>query len=274
MTRLPRQSEPPSGGIFTGPQSITLTCSDSVACNAIAFTTDGSDPNFAGQTSIIVPGNKASRAITNTTTVATSPATQRVMSAVLGSRCIPSMPARSTYSIGGTISGLSGTVVPQNNAGNNLSVSANGSFAFSTTLTTGTNYAVTVLTQPTGQTCNVTSGSGTVASANVTNVSVSCTNNTYTIGGTISGLSGHGRAAKQRGQQPEPHNQRLIHFFNRHRAQRHLQRHRTDPARRIDLHRLERLGHGERGECDGCGRSCASVTCVLNTSTLDNCKLQ
>lgn len=59
----------PAGGTFTGPQSITLTCSDSVACNAVAFTTDGTDPNFAGQTSIIVPGGKATRTLSSTTTV-------------------------------------------------------------------------------------------------------------------------------------------------------------------------------------------------------------
>ena len=64
------------------------------------------------------------------------------------------------YSIGGTISGLDGTVVLQNNGGNNLSRSANDAFTFSTSLTSGSNYAVTVLTQPTGQTCAVASGQG------------------------------------------------------------------------------------------------------------------
>jgi hypothetical protein len=85
-----------------------------------------------------------------------------------------------TYTIGGTISGLSGTVVLQNNAGDDLSRSANGSFTFATGLGDGAAYAVTVLTQPAGQTCTVSSGSGTVASANVTNVSVACTSNDLT----------------------------------------------------------------------------------------------
>ena len=39
-----------------------------------------------------------------------------------------------TYSVGGTVSGLSGTVVLQDNGGDNLSVGANGSFTFATPL--------------------------------------------------------------------------------------------------------------------------------------------
>jgi hypothetical protein len=98
-----------------------------------------------------------------------------------------------TYTIGGTISGLAtgNDVVLRNNGGNNLTVAANGSFSFSTPITDGGSYAVTVFTQPTtpNQTCVVTNGSGTVAGANVTNVSVACTTATYTIGGTLSGLA-------------------------------------------------------------------------------------
>src|SRR5206468_3250496 len=72
-------------------------------------------------------------------------------------------------------SGLTGTVVLQDNGGDNLSVSANGSFAFATKLAGGAAYAATVLTQPSGQTCAVSGGTGTVGSANVTNIAVTCT---------------------------------------------------------------------------------------------------
>ncbi len=91
--------------------------------------------------------------------------------------------------IGGTVTGLSGTVVLRNNGGNDLSLSANGGFTFANTVANGGTYNVTVLTQPPGQTCAVVNGSGT-ANANVTNVAVTCTNNPRTIGGTVSGLSG------------------------------------------------------------------------------------
>ena len=101
-------------------------------------------------------------------------------------------PPAQTFTVGGSVSGLSGTVVLQNNGGNNLSVTANGNFTFSTALANASAYAVTVLTQPTGQTCTVGNGSGTLNGANVTNVTVTCANNqaqTFTIGGTVSGLA-------------------------------------------------------------------------------------
>ena len=103
-----------------------------------------------------------------------------------------------TYSVGGSVSGLSGTVVLQDNGGDNLSLTANGSFTFATQLVSGAAYAVTVKTNPSGQTCTVSSGSGTIGSANVTNVAVSCANvPTYSVGGTLSGLSGSGTVVLQ-----------------------------------------------------------------------------
>ena len=66
------------------------------------------------------------------------------------------------FTVGGTVSGLSGTVVLQDNGGDNLSVTANGSFTFATALAAGAAYSVTVKTNPSGQTCTVSSGSGTV----------------------------------------------------------------------------------------------------------------
>jgi len=106
------------------------------------------------------------------------------------------VPPPTTFTVAGTLAGLTGgSVVLQNNGGSNLTVSANGSFTFATAINSGAAYAVTVLTQPSGpaQTCTVTSGSGT-ALANVTSVAVNCTNNpvlpgTVTIGGTLTGLA-------------------------------------------------------------------------------------
>ena len=82
--------------------------------------------------------------------------------------------------MGGTVSGLSGTVVLQDNGGDDLTVTANGSFTFATTVASGAAYAVTVKTNPSGQTCTVASGSGTMGSANVTSVAVTCTANSAT----------------------------------------------------------------------------------------------
>ena len=98
-----------------------------------------------------------------------------------------------TYAVGGTVSGLTGAgLVLQNNAGNNLSVSASGAFTFTTSVASGGAYAVTILTQPAGQVCSLANGSGTIAAAAVTNVSVTCSSSSYSVSGTIAGLAGSG----------------------------------------------------------------------------------
>jgi 6-phosphogluconolactonase (cycloisomerase 2 family) len=82
-----------------------------------------------------------------------------------------------TYSIGGTVSGIDAgqSVILRDNGGDDLTVSANGVFAFVTLIASGGTYAVTV-TAPAGKTCTVTGGSGTV-SATVSNVAVACSSN-------------------------------------------------------------------------------------------------
>ena len=151
-----------------------------------------------------------------------------------------------TYTVGGTVSGLSGTVVLQDNGADNLSLSANGPFTFATPLAAGAAYSVTVKTNPSGQTCTVTSGSGTIAAANITNVAVSCTGSggtTYSVGGTVSGLSGHRGAAGQRRRQPQPQRQRPLHLRHAAGRRRRLQRDGEDQPDRPDLHRRQRLRH-------------------------------
>jgi hypothetical protein len=84
------------------------------------------------------------------------------------------------FTVGGTLSGIGGftgltdALVLQDNGGDDLRLTANGSFAFATAVASGATYAVTVKTQPTGQVCEVTSGAGTVGAANVTSVAVTC----------------------------------------------------------------------------------------------------
>ncbi len=94
------------------------------------------------------------------------------------------------YTVSGTITGLTGTVTLLNNGANTTSLSTDGAFTFSTPIVEGSTYHVTVGTQPLEQTCTVVSGSGTISGANVTDVTVTCSINTYTVGGTITGLTG------------------------------------------------------------------------------------
>lgn len=91
---------------------------------------------------------------------------------------LPPPPPASSFSIGGTVSGLAGTgLVLQSHLGENLPVSGSGAFTFQVRVSPGSAYEVSVRTQPTSdpaQLCTVSNGSGVIGSAPVTNVAVSC----------------------------------------------------------------------------------------------------
>ncbi|QIL71021.1 DUF11 domain-containing protein [Diaphorobacter sp. HDW4B] len=149
----------PAGGSVTYTASATLSAAATGSLSntaAVAAPAGVTDPN---------PGNNSA---TDTDTIFAAPRT-----------------------VGGMVSGLATgkSVVLQNNGGDNLTVSANGAFTFTTQITNGNAYAVTVLTQPADQTCTVSQGSGTMGISNVTNVVVSCVSGTHTVGGAVSGLA-------------------------------------------------------------------------------------
>lgn len=103
--------------------------------------------------------------------------------------------------IGGSVAGLAGQgLVLQNNGADDLVVSANGSFNFKTAVDTGSPYNITVRTQPASpsQGCAVVNAAGT-ATANVTNVSVTCSTGTFSVGGSVSGLAGSGLVLRNNG---------------------------------------------------------------------------
>ena len=96
------------------------------------------------------------------------------------------------YSIGGTITGLSGAVVLASNLGENLTITQNGSFQFTQNYLQGSSYVVIVSTQPSGQTCTTSSNAGTIYDhipiySNVTDILISCS--TATSIGTSTGTS-------------------------------------------------------------------------------------
>jgi hypothetical protein len=135
-----------------------------------------------GSTISFLQNGVARISVTDTTLTGGSPGIMAVGTGQLDNWAGGSAIGGGTYSVGGTVSGLSGTVVLQNNGGDNLTLGANGPFTFATQLAGGTNYSVTVRTNPTGQICSVSNGTGTLAAANVTNVNVTCTNSTTTSG--------------------------------------------------------------------------------------------
>lgn len=110
------------------------------------------------------------------------------------------------YAVGGTITGLTGTgLTLMLNGATPLTVAAGASgFAFQNVLS-GTSYAVSISAQPVAssggqpQTCSVGNASGVVTASSVANVVVTCVNAGYTIGGTITGLSGSGLVLQYNG---------------------------------------------------------------------------
>jgi hypothetical protein len=86
-----------------------------------------------------------------------------------------------TFNVGGTVSGLSGTVALQNNGGDPIAINNDGAFTFLSPVAQGASYAVTVLVQPATQTCTVSNGSGTMGMSDVANVGVVCSLDTTTL---------------------------------------------------------------------------------------------
>ena len=111
-----------------------------------------------------------------------------------------------TYSISVAVSGLgigATGLALLDNGGDSLNITGNATFTFATKIASGATYAVTVGTQPTvtpAQYCIVQNGSGTVTTANVTTVTLTCRNigqalfvaNPYdTTGGNLGDVSGY-----------------------------------------------------------------------------------
>ena len=83
--------------------------------------------------------------------------------------CTPTL-----YAIGGTVSGLTGTGLVLANGSDVVDVAANATQFTLPAHANGSAYAVVVQTQPAGQRCTVSAGSGTVASQAISDVKVDC----------------------------------------------------------------------------------------------------
>jgi hypothetical protein len=76
------------------------------------------------------------------------------------------------------------------NGSDNLSVPVGATtFKFANSISYGTEYDIKVLNQPNHMTCSVVNGSGSAGHTATIAASVICTQNTYSIGGTVSGIT-------------------------------------------------------------------------------------
>ncbi len=80
-----------------------------------------------------------------------------------------------TFTVGGTVISLGGAgLVLQNNGGDDLPISASGTFRFNTTLGRNSTYNVTVSVNPIGQTCTPSYGTGTIINNDIIDVIITC----------------------------------------------------------------------------------------------------
>jgi hypothetical protein len=98
-----------------------------------------------------------------------------------------------SYTLGGSVVGHNESVELLNGA-DRVTVLADGSsFTFGEPVAYGGGYEVKVGKRPIGQTCTVDStGKGTMGTADITEVKVTCSGSSYSVGGNITGLTGEG----------------------------------------------------------------------------------
>jgi hypothetical protein len=122
-----------------------------------------------------------------------SPAQSAIAASVLALAACGGGGSGGALTLSGTVSGLTTSGLALASNGVNLEVSSGStSFTFGPILYDGAVYDVTVPIQPSGQICSVTNATGPVTTANISNVVVTCSNRTFTVGGTVSGLTAAG----------------------------------------------------------------------------------
>jgi N-acetylneuraminic acid mutarotase len=102
------------------------------------------------------------------------------------------------YTVGGTVTGLSGELSLSSASTGSVSIHADGAFAFPARLAKGAAYTVYVHTAPATQSCTLANGSGAVGAGAVTSIAVSCkaiATPSTAVSWTWDGGSAHANAA-------------------------------------------------------------------------------
>ncbi|PHV39532.1 hypothetical protein [Janthinobacterium sp. BJB304] len=100
---------------------------------------------------------------------------------------------KASYDVSGTVSNLNTEGLVLANGGDPLPIKAGQtSFTFAKRIDYGTDYNITVQTQPAHMTCTVSGGTGSAGHYVSIQASVSCARNAYTVGGTVTGLTADG----------------------------------------------------------------------------------
>ena len=100
---------------------------------------------------------------------------------------------KASYDVSGTISGLNNNGLVLANGSDTVSPSAGAtSFTFPKRIDYGTDYNITVKTPPAHMNCSVAGGTGSAGHYVSIEAFVTCQQNTYAVGGTVTGLTADG----------------------------------------------------------------------------------
>lgn len=162
----------------------------------ISFSSNNNPPTFSPNTMSFTTSNfNTAQTLTltgltdsNTTTVITAVDSNQASSTKLVTSTWNATTAK--YNIGGTVSGLTGSLVLTNqNTYDTVTVSGNGNFTFPKTASI---YTIGAKLYTLGKICLISNSSG-IASSAVTNITVTCTNKSYTLGEGALGLISTGQ---------------------------------------------------------------------------------
>ncbi len=191
-------------GGTAGPVSATVTTSDGTAAagtdytavtTTVSFGDGDAQPRTVGIPVVLDEAAEGAKTLNVTLSDARGCASLGASNAVVTITDDDRTPAPSSFSVGGTVTGLAGSGLVLRNAtgGEELAVGGNGSFSFRLPTPTGIDYDVQVGTQPTSpaQICTVSNGAGTMGGTAVTDVAVDCV--TPTNGGLDPAFGGDGK---------------------------------------------------------------------------------
>ncbi|MDN2696149.1 hypothetical protein O0882_07460 [Janthinobacterium sp. SUN073] len=117
----------------------------------------------------------------------------RPLAALLLTLGLAACGGKASYDVSGSISNLNNNGLILANGGEELPIPAGQtSFTFKKRIDYGTDYNITFKQQPAHMTCGINGGSGSAGHYINISAAVFCSQNTYSVGGTISGLTVEG----------------------------------------------------------------------------------
>ena len=117
----------------------------------------------------------------------------RPLAALLLTLGLAACGGKASYDVSGTVSNLNNNGLILANGGEELPIAAGQtSFTFKNRIDYGSSYNITVKQQPAHMTCTISNGSGSAGHYINISAAVSCSQNVYSVGGTISGLTVEG----------------------------------------------------------------------------------